>query len=33
MHPFLPFASEKLWQLLGYDGILAVHEWPVELAI
>ena len=27
-HPFMPFVTERLWQLAGFDGQLIVAIWP-----
>lgn len=28
LHPFMPFVTEKLWELLGNDTLLMVTPWP-----
>ena len=33
LHPSLPFVSEKLWQLLGFDEPLIIAHWPTPLAL
>jgi valyl-tRNA synthetase len=33
LHPSLPFATEKLWELVGFKGPLMISEWPQPLAI
>lgn len=27
-HPFMPFVTERIWQLAGFEGMLMVAEWP-----
>lgn len=27
-HPFMPFVTEHVWELAGFDGKLIVAEWP-----
>jgi valyl-tRNA synthetase len=27
-HPFMPFVTEEIWRLVGYEGLLALAEWP-----
>ncbi|MCW1891760.1 MAG: class I tRNA ligase family protein [Candidatus Uhrbacteria bacterium] len=29
-HPFMPFVTEHIWSLIGYEQKLIVSEWPVE---
>ncbi len=29
-HPFMPFVTEEIWRLVGYEGLLAVAEWPTQ---
>ena len=31
-HPFMPFATEHIWELAGFDGKLMVAPWPEETA-
>ena len=28
LHPFMPFVTEKLWELTGHDKLLMVTPWP-----
>lgn len=28
LHPFMPFVTEKIWELLGHDRLLMVTPWP-----
>lgn len=28
LHPFMPFVTEKLWELTGHDRLLMVTPWP-----
>lgn len=28
-HPFMPFVTEEIWRLAGYEGLLALAEWPM----
>lgn len=28
LHPFVPFMTEKLWSLLGFEGLLCHQQWP-----
>ncbi len=28
LHPFMPFITERIWQLLGEDGLLIRSSWP-----
>ncbi|MBP9762467.1 valine--tRNA ligase [Patescibacteria group bacterium] len=28
-HPFMPFVTEEIWRLVGYEGLLALAAWPV----
>jgi valyl-tRNA synthetase len=27
-HPFMPFVTEEIWRLAGFEGMLMVEEWP-----
>ncbi len=29
-HPFMPFVTEEIWRLAGYEGLLALAEWPMQ---
>ncbi len=29
-HPFMPFVTEEIWRLAGYEGLLALAEWPTH---
>lgn len=29
LHPFMPFITEYIWELLGTDTLLAVEKWPI----
>ncbi|MBP7133659.1 valine--tRNA ligase [Patescibacteria group bacterium] len=31
-HPFVPFVTEAIWQQAGFEGMLAVAEWPQKKA-
>lgn len=33
LHPSLPFVTEKLWQLLGFDEVLMSSAWPTDLSL
>ena len=28
-HPFMPFVTEEIWRTAGFEGLLAVAEWPL----
>ena len=28
-HPFMPFVTEHVWEVAGFDGLLLTAEWPV----
>ena len=28
-HPFMPFVTEEIWRVAGFEGLLALAEWPV----
>jgi len=32
-HPFMPFVTEEIWRLAGYEGMLAVTAWPTSPVI
>ncbi len=32
LHPFAPFISEKLWQLLKFEGDLIIQDYPKKIA-
>ncbi len=32
-HPFMPFVTEEIWRLAGYEGLLALTEWPTSAVV
>lgn len=32
LHPFMPFVTEEIWNILGKDKLLMIEEWPVPRA-
>jgi valyl-tRNA synthetase len=30
LHPFMPFVTEEIWQLMNKESLLMIEEWPVS---
>ncbi len=31
LHPFMPFVTEEIWQIMGNENLLMVEKWPTEM--